>query len=59
MAASLRADRRRVSGDAVTQGQATCLSLVIYSVQEEQGESRFGTVEKNEQAEDIFREFMC
>ena len=54
-----------VSGYASTQGQenqsdvATCISLVMYSAQEEQGESRFGTVEKNEQAEDIFREFMC
>ena len=51
--------------DAATQGQenqsdvATRLPLVMHSVQEEQGESGFGTVEKDEQAEEIFRVNSC
>jgi len=54
-----------VSGYASTQGQenqsdvATCISLVMYSAQEEQGESGFGMVEENEQAEEIFRVNSC
>ena len=54
--------------DAATQGQenqsgdTTRLSLVMYSVQEEQGESGFGTVEEDEQDEqagEIFRVSSC
>ncbi len=41
---------------------ATCISLVMYSAQEEHGESGFGTVEEDEQDEqagEIFRVSSC